>query len=347
MYNATEGDREQQRQRGEDDLSSKNNSWYCGWAFIHTGLRVSGHEQMQMRKTLALCRFWEKHFLSRGMGLGFHCGHIEACLWLILLPCLIRLCGCCFLVSFIFVLKRVDAVKPGGNLRFSPRLSGRWAFPPWAGARTPASADWAGATCPARALLFISRGVVLPLLRSAEHRFPLQIDAWACHRFPLFINFYFLFNQATPCGWNLPIVPMNAQSDKLEVWCLWCIRQSGICAPQLQSWWVFSRCVPGDWATSPLWGKANEMWGRTDEKRTFPPLLTSVLKICVKCLRRYSGWVCTLSSAHPLILDGPMQEMGRLGWPLFHPASLKGPLEVVWFFCFHFASQTGFLCVAL
>lgn len=153
---------------------------------------------MQMRKTLALCRFWEKHFLRRSMGLGFHCGHIEACLWLILLPCLLRLHGCCFLVFFIFVFKRVDAVKPGGNLRFSPRLSGRWAFPPWAGARTPASADWAGATCPTRALLFISRGVVLPLLRSAEHRFPLQIDAWACHHFPLFVNFYFLFNQATP-----------------------------------------------------------------------------------------------------------------------------------------------------
>lgn len=65
-----------------------------------------------------LCIFWEKHFLSRGVGLGFHCGHTEASLCLILLPCFIRLRGCCFLVFFIIFLKRVDAVKPGGNPPF-------------------------------------------------------------------------------------------------------------------------------------------------------------------------------------------------------------------------------------
>lgn len=117
-----------------------------------------------------------------------------------------------------------------GTLRFSPSLCRRWAFPPWAGG--PHLLQLTGLERPAQAgaLLFISLGVVLPRLRSAEHRFPLQIDAWACHRFPLVVNFYFLFNQATPWGWNPPIVPMNAQSNKLEVWCLWCIRQSGICS---------------------------------------------------------------------------------------------------------------------
>lgn len=94
-----------------------------------------------------LCRFWEKHFLSRGVGLGFHCGHIEASLCLILLPCFIRLRGCCFLVFFIIVLKRVDAVKPGGNPPFLATPVWEVGIPSVSRRTTPASADWAGATC--------------------------------------------------------------------------------------------------------------------------------------------------------------------------------------------------------
>lgn len=144
----------------------------------------------------------------------------------------------------------------------------------------------------------------------------------------LFVNFYFLFTQATPWGWTLTL--FQGAPNQITWGCLQSWGLSGT-PPAAELMGILQVSFAG-WAASSLPGWGDEAWLRRDEKLVLPFLLSSAVYFWATCRVLKASWsvLSPLPPSHRRIwMDAALEAgwSGQLLIPALCRSTQKVPLQ--------------------